>query len=436
MNNKVLIITYYWPPSGGPGVQRVLKFSKYLPEFGWDVIVLTVKRGSYPYIDESLVKEINEPTIVYKSKNLEPIQLYKRFVGMKDEDPISVATIGDKNASFRKKIANIVRLNLFIPDAKVGWVFGGVKKGLQIIKEYKPAVIISSSPPPTVHLIAQKLAKRTGIKWIADFRDPWTNIYHYDRSKRLAFFKHIDQRLETRVLKDCDVVLHSSMSMRNSLLIRSSKRSITLLNGFDPQDFSSSNENLSFDKFTIAYAGRMSSFANPQNLFAAIDKMDSTYPDFRDKFQLLFMGNIANEIWSSIQKRKWSAQSKNLGHIPHRDCLQNVIRSHMLLLVTPDTKKNHSIIPSKIYEYIAAQRFILSIGPVNSDTNTLLEKAHAGKTVEYSDFNSTYTILETRYLNWLKGDFQLPNSDKLHRFSRREQSMQLSQILDEISDQK
>jgi hypothetical protein len=191
---KVLIITYYWPPAGGPGVQRVLKFVKYLPELGWQPLVLTVKKGEYPAIDETLAKNIPPECKVFKTNIFEPSDLYKRFLGMDDKAKIPTAVLADNNPGLKKQIANLIRLNFFIPDAKIGWKKFAVEEGLKIIETEKPDLIFSSSPPPTVHLIAKKLAAKTNLKWVADFRDPWTDIHYYEKQPRLFFAKYLDRK--------------------------------------------------------------------------------------------------------------------------------------------------------------------------------------------------------------------------------------------------
>ncbi|MCK4715587.1 MAG: glycosyltransferase, partial [Candidatus Marinimicrobia bacterium] len=214
---KVLIITYYWPPAGGPGVQRVLKFAKYLPEFGWQPIILTVKNGEYPAIDNSLQKEIPANCKVYNTFSIEPNFVYKKFTGMGSDEKIPTAVLAAENTNWKKRLANWIRLNLFIPDAKIGWIPFAVRKGKKIIKAEKPDIIFSSSPPPTVHLIARKLAKWSGIKWVADFRDPWTDIYHYNDVKRSAWSLNRDKDKEKEIVTSADEIITVSQNVAELL---------------------------------------------------------------------------------------------------------------------------------------------------------------------------------------------------------------------------
>ena len=201
---KVLVVTYYWPPSGGPGVQRVLKFAKYLPAHGWEPIILTVKNGEYPSIDPSLAGDIPAGCSVHRSISFEPGGLYRPFVGLRSGEPIPVATLAVRDISWRQRWANWIRLNLFIPDAKIGWVPSALKAGRRIIRTTKPDLIFSSSPPQTVQLIAEKLARASGLPWVADYRDPWTRIFHYATSRRSAWARRYDRRLEERIVPAAD----------------------------------------------------------------------------------------------------------------------------------------------------------------------------------------------------------------------------------------
>ena len=219
---KVLIITYYWPPAGGPGVQRVLKFAKYLPEFGWQPIILTVENGEYPAIDESLLKEIPQGIKVYKTKSFEPFTIYRKFFSDKKNQPIPVGILAQSGGSLKKRIANFIRLNFIIPDAKIGWKFSAVKEGQKIIDLEKPDLIFSSSPPPTTHLIAKTLAKRNKIKWIADLRDPWSKI-HYYQNNRLAIANKLDERIEHKTLSASNKVITVSENFAKLISVEKNK---------------------------------------------------------------------------------------------------------------------------------------------------------------------------------------------------------------------
>ena len=253
MTKKVLIITYYWPPSGGPGVQRVLKFAKYLPEFGWEPIILTIKNGEYPAIDNTLLKDIPKNCKVYKSKAFQPSFLYRKFTGMKKDEKIPVASLANKDVNWKKRISNWIRLNIFIPDAKIGWLPFAIKEGKKIIQSEKPDIIFSSSPPPTVHLIAKKLAKWSRIKWIADFRDPWTDIHYLQNQKINPISKKFNKNLEIEVIKTCESATCVSENFVNLLTNQFNSKFNIITNGFDTETKFNVKKNP--EKFTILYIG-------------------------------------------------------------------------------------------------------------------------------------------------------------------------------------
>jgi len=236
---KVLIVTYYWPPAGGAGVQRVLKFAKYLPQFGWQPIILTVENPDCPVIDDSLLNDIPPECKVYKTKAIEPFELYKKITGKNKSDKIpSDVLANSKNLTFAEKIARWIRINLFIPDAKIGWKYYAIKKAKRIIEQEKIDIIFSTSPPQTVALIAKKIAKISKLKWVADFRDPWMEIVYYQNLNRNNITKYIDGKLEKGVLKKADVLLTISADIVDLFRSKVDKKDYSIIpNGFDETDF-------------------------------------------------------------------------------------------------------------------------------------------------------------------------------------------------------
>lgn len=429
---KVLIITYYWPPAGGPGVQRVLKFAKYLPEFGWQPIILTVEKGEYPAIDETLSEEIPDRCKVYKTNSIEPTFLYKKFTGMKPDERIPVAVLAERNQNWKKRIANWIRLNLFVPDAKIGWIPFAVKAGKRIIEREKPDIIFSSSPPPTVHLIAMKLAKRSGIKWVADFRDPWTRIYHYNRSKKSKCSLLLDEKFEQQVVKSADSLVTVSNAIAN-LLKHSSQNKFTIIpNGYDEADFLGLNTHQRFDKFTLAYAGKMNNQQNPSGLWTALQQLIASSDDFANNFQMLFMGNIESGVIEEIKKHKIGDYSRFVGYIEHNQVIENILKSDVLLLLIPNTQDNEGIVTGKIFEYLATGNFILGIGPENGEAARILEKTKAGKMFDFSEFDGIKKEIEKQYEDWKNGVKPEVNKHEIEKYSRRELTYKLVEIFNSL----
>ncbi|MBD3223796.1 MAG: glycosyltransferase, partial [Caldithrix sp.] len=249
---NVLIISYYWPPAGGPGVQRVLKFARYLPEQGWRPIILTVSRGAFPAIDNSLTTEVPDDCVVYRTANPEPDQWYNRLTGARKDTALPVGVLAKDKQGWKQRLAFWLRLNLFIPDAKLGWKPFAVHAARKIIKNHRPSVIFSSSPPPTVHLIARKLSKRYHIPWIADFRDPWTNI-HYYQNRRSRLSQWIDRRLEQKVVRDSTKAITVSPPFARLIAGNQADSMHIIPNGFDASDFD--DEAPQASAFRLVYVG-------------------------------------------------------------------------------------------------------------------------------------------------------------------------------------
>jgi glycosyltransferase involved in cell wall biosynthesis len=434
MNKKVLIVTYYWPPAGGPGVQRVLKFAKYLPEFGWDPVILTVQNGEYPAIDESLAKDIPEGCKVYKTKALEPNIFYRKFTGMKSDEKIPVANLAQKNVSWKKKLSNWIRLNLFIPDAKIGWIPYAVKQGKKIIKEEKPDVIFSSSPPPSVHLIAKKLARWSGIKWVADFRDPWTDIYHYDGVKRSAYALNKDLRLEKSVINQATKTVVVSKHIGTYLLKNNfpEKEVEVITNGYDESDFNQNPATNAYKHFTITYAGKINNQQNPENLWKAISELKKESPTFAGDFKLLLMGNITEDVFNSLKSYNLENNLEDLGYVSHPEMIENISRSDLLLLLIPNTAKNLSIVPGKIFEYLATKKYVIGIGPKNGDSAEILKDAEAGEMFEFADIENLKSRILEQYKNWQNKKLHQINESALNKYTRKELTNKLTQLFNRI----
>jgi glycosyltransferase involved in cell wall biosynthesis len=424
---KVLIITYYWPPAGGPGVQRVLKFAKYLPEFGWQPIILTVKNGEYPAIDNSLQDDVPSSCRVYKTFSLEPNLFYKKFTGMAVDEKIPTAVLTAETTNWKKRLSNWIRLNLFIPDAKIGWIPFAVRKGKKIIKAEKTDVIFSSSPPPTVHLIARKLAKWSGVKWVADFRDPWTDIYHYNDVIRSAWSLNRDKDKEKEIVTSAGEIITVSQNVAELLNEKiSNPREMHIIpNGYDETDLDNLEEEPAFDKFTIAYAGKINIQQNPSNLWKILGSMVRENPTFAANFQILLMGNITDEVITEIRQNNLEKELKNLGYVDHQTALKNLQKSHVLLLLIPNTEKNKGIVTGKFFEYINMEKFILGVGPKDGDAAEILAQTNTGRMFEFNDIQEIKNEVKRQYKNRQKRLTQKVNREEIRKYSRQKLTEEL-----------
>ncbi|MBC8384580.1 MAG: glycosyltransferase family 4 protein [Candidatus Cloacimonetes bacterium] len=429
---KVLIITYYFPPSGGPAVQRIINFIKYLPEFGWNPLILTVKNGEFPAIDHTL--RIPDNCKVHKTFSLEPNFLYKKFTGLKRDDSIPVAVISNKNANWKKRLSNWIRLNIFIPDAKIGWLPFAVKKGKEIILSEKPDLIFSSAPPQTVHLIAQKLSEWSKIKWIADFRDPWTDIYHYDDVKRNSLSRIIERKMEKKVLENADRI--SVVSNDIIRLIREKIEDISkfelITNGFDEQELAGLEEIAKYDKFTMIYSGKMNEQQNPANLWKSLQNLINENSEFRDHFQLIIYGNIVPNLIEEIKKFIPEPNVKMYPYIPHKLLLKVLKKSHISLLLIPNTEKNRGIITGKLFDYLAVENFIIGLGPVGGDADEILHKTNCGKMFDYDDLESIRSEMIEQFENWRSGKILEIYRTEKQQYTRRQLTVKLADVFDKL----
>lgn len=429
MNKKVLIITYYWPPAGGPGVQRLLKFAKYLPEFGWDPIILTVANGEYPAIDESLAKDIPEGCKVYKTKAFEPTTFYRKFTGMKQDEKIPVANLAQKNISWKKKLSNWVRLNFFVPDAKIGWIPYAVSQGKQIIKKEQPDIIFSSSPPPTVHLIAKKLAKWSGLKWVADFRDPWTDIYHYDGANRNPLTLKYDRNLEKKVLQKASKLTTVSKSVHDLLQRKTNVEIEVISNGFDEADFPIKVDS-NPESFIITYAGKMNAQQNPENLWRVLSSLKDTETGFAKHLKIVLIGNIEEIVINQIRAYNLINHLETPGYVAHNKLPVYFNNSQVLLLVIPNTKKNKGIITGKMFEYLATSKFIFGIGPEHGDAAEILSKTNAGRMFDFENESGIRNEILNQYQCWKNKIKPKINQSEVMRYTRKELTSKLAESLE------
>ncbi|WP_297094254.1 glycosyltransferase family 4 protein [uncultured Draconibacterium sp.] len=416
MNKKVLIITYYWPPAGGPGVQRVLKFAKYLPEFGWEPIILTIDNGDFHAIDASLQKDIPKGIKIYKAGSFSALDLYKKLKGGKRE--ISSFELTKKDGGLGFKLTKWIRANFFIPDARKGWNRAAVKQGLKIIKEEKPDLIFTSSPPHSLQLIGHKLKKKTGIKWVADFRDPWTDAFWDKELPRLEVLQKYNLKLEKKILSSADELITVGKGCASLLDKQKTKSFHLIFNGFDESDFFPKNTAAS-KKFRITYVGSISNSQNPENFFKAVEQLPNKYKQLLD---INFYGKFDDEVKKSSDSH--GANTNFYNYIPHSEAINKIINSELLLLLIP--RKSEGIITGKLFEYLATNNFILALAPTNNDINSILEKCNAGLTFNYEA--NLLEILIERIKLWKRHGGHDPSTDEILQYSRKHITKELATI--------
>jgi len=420
---KVLVVTYYWPPSGGPGVQRVLKFCKYLPEFGWEPIVLTVQDGEYPAIDKSLLEE-SDGIETYLSDSISFYSIFNKLSGSKTVPTHQLSK--SKSDSFFTKFARWVRYNLIIPDGRIGWVPGAVRKGKEILKDQNIDLIFTSGPPHSVHLIGKKLSKATGVKWVTDFRDPWTDRFYYYENPRNKITTWIDGQIEKSVLKQCHGLSTVSPGFQTLLNNRHpiEQKSSIITNGFDENDFSGliPNEN-SNEKIIISHTGSLSRSQNPTGLLKSIQSYNRS--NSNKKLFLQLVGSVHPDILEFIENLEIANYVKIIAYKPHRESIQVLLDSDFIFLVVPNMEKSRGIIPGKLFEYIRSETEIILLG----------KESDAAAIAEELGYENIFNIQDQIDFNQL-----MINSNnhlkKPTNFDRKNLTKKLSDLFNQIHEKK
>ncbi len=432
---KVLIITYYWPPSGGSGVQRALKFARYLPEFGYIPYVVTVdeKKASYPLRDESLLNDIHESINVFRTNTKEPFGIYSLLTKKKNIPHSGFAN--ESNPSSVQKIMRFLRGNLYIPDARIGWNKYALRKTKELLKQGNFNAIITSSPPHSTQLIGLQLKRETGYKWIADLRDPWTDIYYYKDMLHLGFAKKKDAAFEKAVLENADEIIVVSDAIKRVFLTKSDKiepdKIHVIPNGYDDADFHITSSSPK-DTCLITYTGTLASNYGVENfikVFSEIVKENISIP-----LKLRFVGEIADSIKQLIKNENILSSVEYLKYVPHNESVYFLLNSTALLLAIPRIENNEGILTGKLFEYLASGKPIICIGPINGDAAKIIEECKAGNTFDYNETDNLKQHLQTLIHLW-KENHNLDRKNDLHiKYSRKKQAEELSRIISNIPD--
>ena len=416
---KVLVITYYWPPSGGAGVQRWVKFIKYFKDQNINPFIISVDPdfASYPLIDNSLKNDIPDNTNVYLTKTNEPYSFYKKINN--NQTPYA-GFANEGRPNFFQKIARFIRGNFFIPDSRKGWNNFAYKKAVEILEKENIDTVITTSPPHSTQLIGLKLKETQNIKWIADLRDPWTDIYYYKSMLHTKWAKQKDLNYEKRVIEKSDKVVVVSDSIKQLLLnksnlVKESKIHI-IPNGFDDDDFLVSSKNNN-SKFLLSYVGTITKDYPLDSIKKSISILN---------INLEFTGK-ADEPTKLLLNEVASFNN----HVKHKESINLLLASDMLLLVIPKISNNKGILTGKLFEYLGARKPILCIGPTDGDAAKIIEECKAGKTFDYSDENGIYDFIET----YMSNEFIFENKNYL-KYSRRNLTKNLSKILTDMADNK
>lgn len=422
---KVLIVTYYWPPSGGPGVQRWLKFAKYLPGEGIEPVVYIPENPTYPLIDKGLMAEVHPSLTIIRKKIVEPYAWASIF-SKKSTSKISSGIIPDKRQqSLLQRMMLWVRGNLFIPDARVLWVKPSITFLSKYIKEHSIDTVITTGPPHSLHFIGLGLKKQNGVRWIADFRDPWTTIGYHKELKLSASAEKKHKAMESEVLNRADAIVVTSPTTKAEFQTLTPKPITVITNGYDIEKIAKQPLD---EKFTLAHIGSFLSERNPKILWESLAELIEENQEFKGRFELKLIGAVSNEVLRAIAEAGLNDFINNLGYVSHDEAIAQQRKSQVLLLVEINSPDTRCIIPGKLFEYMVSERPVLAIGPEGADFADIIRTTNTGAFVKYDEKEKLKKFIIDCFNDYLSGSLK-SHPIGLQQYTRKNLTVQLAQLL-------
>ena len=429
---RVLVITYYWPPTGGSGVQRWVKFAKYLPSFGWQPVIYTPENPEQLAIDISLEDEVPSEAEIIKTSIIEPYNLYKKVLKRSGHstEAVEVNPINAKEKSLVQKFAMWIRGNLFRPDPRCLWINPSVRFLKKYLEEHPVDVIVSTGPPQSMHIIGRKLSLQTGIPWIADFRDPWTKIFYFKHLSMTKATERWHAKMEKKVLDDATAVVAVSPLVQQDFQNITSTPVHLITNGFDESDF---NVDIEPDNhFNITHTGLLTKEGNPIELWKALANKCLIDSDFADKFRLILVGKTDKEVIASIKQAGLENNLIDYGYCNHLTAIKCQKSASLLILPIREEPETKAILPGKLFEYLAAGKPILGIGTREGAMAQVLEETGSGKIYDWNDGNDISSFIDD---SWKK--FNLPQnkeeiSSDIMKYSRKALSGKMVELFESM----
>lgn len=429
---KVLIITYYWPPIGGAGVQRWLKFTKYFRDFGWEPIIYTPENPDFPINDESLLKDIPLGITILKTRISEPYDFYRKIMGKKKTDAVNQGFLSEKKENkFLQSLMIWVRGNFFIPDARKFWIKPSVNYLSEYLSKNNIDAVISTGPPHSMHLIALGLKKKFNLPWIADFRDPWTQIDFYSQLQLSKWADAKHKKLEKEVLNTADKVVTVSWNWAKDLESLCERKVDVITNGFDDDDFKTEEKHELMPGFTFHHIGALNKDRNPHVLWKVLGDLCNEQLDFKKDLKLIFTGKTDAQVFESLDKNGILNNSEKTEYLPHSEVVKLLLKSPILLLPLNDTPNVAGIVPGKLFEYLAARRPIFAIGDVNGDTAKIINETKAGTTSSFKDYDAIKKQVLVLYHQYKTNTLKI-DSSAIDKYTRKSCAGEYAKLLSEI----
>ncbi len=432
---KVLIITYYWPPSGGGGVQRWLKFVKYLRLFSWEPVVFTPFNPEIPSMDLTLSREVPSDVRVLRNRIWEPYAFYKRFTGKDQKEKIQTAFLAEKKSKFHllEDWAVWIRGNLFIPDARRFWIKPSVKQLSRFLAQHPVDALVTTGPPHSTHIIGMRLSEKLGIPWLADFRDPWTNIDFYRDLKLGKRADRLHHLLEKQVLETADAVTVVSPGMKKEFSAIVNRPYEVVPNGFDEEDLHLDvPPRRDASHFTLAHIGSLTKTRNAENLWKVLQELTESHPDFAEMLEIRNIGKMDIHAVESLHKHGLEKYLHRVDYIPHKEVIGEQHKASALLLLVNNTPNAKLILTGKLFEYLASGRPIICIGPPDGDAAEIVRQTQCGTVFDFEETKSLKKQILSLFQDFVAGKVRR-GCNGVEQFERKNLTARMAGVLDGIT---
>ena len=425
---KILIISYYWPPKGGVGVQRWLKLTKYLCKHNYKPVIYTPKNGIVPLKDTSLLEDVSSELTILKLKIFEPQRILSFFGKKKPSSDILIK----KTKSFLGLLLLWLRANLFVPDSRCLWIKPSVRFLTKYLNNNPVDVVISTGPPHSMHMIALAIQKRYNtIKWIADFRDPWTDIEYFNNLPFLSIVKKRHFKLEKDVITSADVILSVSPHWAKQIDNMGAKKTVVLTNGYDPDDYqhNSTVKHKNPNQFIIGHFGLYNKLRDYDIFWKTLRSISNNNIDFFNELKLLFSGEVHDTFFMKLKHYQFDKKINYYNHLSHKNVIQHMMQCDILLVTQGETSSVLGRLPAKLFEYIGAKRPILAIGKKNSDLEKIISKISYAWFVDIGNEELLYSTIVHIYDMRASHDYV---NDDTSIFSREKQALKIIKLIENI----
>ena len=436
---RVLVITYYWPPTGGSGVQRWVKFAKYLPSEGWQPVIYTPENPEQLAVDHSLEADIPEGTEIIKTRITEPYELYKKFLRRSghSKEAVEVNPVNAQNKSFAQKAAMWVRGNLFRPDPRCLWIRPSVKFLKKYLEEHPVDLIVSTGPPQSMHMIGRLLSRETGLPWIADFRDPWTKIFYFKHLSMTKATERWHQKMERKVLDEASAVVAVSPLVQQEFQSMTRTPVELITNGYDECDFPDMKDTGATggpDKdFVITHTGLFTADGNPTLLWDVLSEMCAEDSAFKKALKIRLVGKTDTQILEAITESGLEENLTDLGYQPHSTAIEEQRKASILILPLRKEPEYKAVLPGKLFEYLASGRPVLGIGQPDGAMSMILNKTNTGVVVDWEDKISMKKYIDDCWKAHLDGNLTI-NDGEISAFTRRNLTRQMAELFDKVTE--